>query len=229
MINDSSVSLKVRKLMVDDLVLKMPRTHTKRKWSLRRWTIVNISQNLRSVLYNKLNKVEVSPRRYVTSFFANLEKVWQYNLWKQIQHSCGKIFPSRSTFSYLIYWNDLLLRVIFWKVSVSFYLKRMEQPSTKPYFLVWWSCRVMKSFGKRKVLIIRKKKSVVHLFPCEAFCQFTNWWHSSTWARNYANTFGRKYFFILMNQDFIFYWFDNQQLFQTFKECFSFSMNQKIP
>ena len=42
-------------------------------------------------------------------------------------------------------------------------------------------------------------------------------------------TFGRKYFFILMNQDFIFYWFDNQQLFQTFKECFSFSMNQKIP
>ena len=37
------------------------------------------------------------------------------------------------------------------------------------------------------------------------------------------------FFFILMNQDFIFYWFDNQQLFQTFKECFSFSMNQKIP
>ena len=29
MINDSSVSLKVRKSMVDDLVLKMPRPHTK--------------------------------------------------------------------------------------------------------------------------------------------------------------------------------------------------------
>ena len=80
--------------------------------------------------------------------------MWQYNLWKQIQHSCDKIFPSRSNFSYLIYWNDLLLRVIFWKVSVSFYLKRMEQPSTKLYFLVWWSCRVMQSFGKRKVLFI---------------------------------------------------------------------------
>ena len=87
--------------------------------------------------------------------------MWQYNLWKQIQHSCGKIFPSRSTFSYLIYWNDLLLRVIFWKVSVSFYLKRMEQPSTKPYFLVWWSCRIMQSFGKRKLLFIC---SLVRLF-----------------------------------------------------------------
>ena len=72
MINDSSVSPKVRKLMVDDLVLKISRPYTKRKWSLQRWTIVNISQNLRSVLYNKLKKVEVLLRRYVTSFVANL-------------------------------------------------------------------------------------------------------------------------------------------------------------
>ena len=76
--------------------------------------------------------------------------MWQYSLWKQIQHSCGKIFLYRSTFSYFIYWNNLLLRLTFWKVSVSFYLKRMEQPSTKPYFLVWWSCRVMQSFEKEK-------------------------------------------------------------------------------
>ena len=87
--------------------------------------------------------------------------MWQYNLWKQIQHSCGKIYLSRSTFSYFIYWNNLLLRLTFWKVSVSSYLKRMEQPSTKPYFPVWWSCKGMQSFGKRKVLFIC---SLVRLF-----------------------------------------------------------------
>lgn len=72
--------------------------------------------------------------------------MWQNNLWEQIQHSCGEIFLTRSTFSYFIYWNNLLLRLTFWKVSVSSYLKRMEQPSTKPYFPVWWSCKGMQSF-----------------------------------------------------------------------------------
>ena len=147
--------------------------------------------------------------------------MWQYNLWKQIQHSCGKIFLYRSTFSYFIYWNNLLLRLTFWKVSVSFYLKRMEQPSTKAYFPVWWSCKGVQSFGKRKVLFIC---SLVRLFVSLRTDDIP-----LLEQENYANTFGRKYFFILMNQDFIFYWFDNQQLFQTFKECFSFSMNQKIP
>ena len=66
-----------------------------------------------------------------------------------------------STFSYFIYWNNLLLRLTFWKVSVSFYLKRMEQPSTKAYFSVWWSCKGVQSFGKRKVLFIC---SLVRLF-----------------------------------------------------------------
>ena len=156
--------------------------------------------------------------------------MWQYNLWKQIQHSCGKIFLYRSTFSYFIYWNNLLLRLTFWKVSVSFYLKRMEQPSTKAYFPVWWSCKGVQSFGKRKLLFICSLVSLLSVYELMTFLYLSKKLCKYIWSQIFFYSHESRFHILMVWQPAIvpnfqrvfFLSHDSENTSAYFKRIFSF-------